>query len=105
MRLLGYNLCDHCDNTSFFGGIFLFFAGGYGCIEANGRERPQRHGGTDGRWKCATFLLFAVLCLLLSTMLAWQHISISAEKVNMIVSHFPLKRTLVHLLSSSNLGL
>jgi hypothetical protein len=22
-------------------------AGGYGCVKANGRERPQRHGGND----------------------------------------------------------
>lgn len=35
--------------------VFLFnktiylFAGGYGCIEADGGERPQRHGGTNGR--------------------------------------------------------
>jgi len=32
----------------FFHTIYLF-AGGYGCIEANGGERPQRHGGTNGR--------------------------------------------------------
>jgi hypothetical protein len=42
------------------------FAGGYGCIKANGRKRPQRHGGTDGRLEMCFLLnqVSIVSCLM-----------------------------------------
>jgi hypothetical protein len=46
--------------------IICMLAGGYGCVKANGRKRPQRHGGTDGRLEMCFLLNQATIvsCLM-----------------------------------------
>ena len=60
MRLLGcitYGVIIVMILQHFSGPTIYLFAGGYGCIETNGRERPQGHGGTNGRLEMCCLLV------------------------------------------------
>ena len=72
MRLLGcitYGVIIVTILQHFFGQTIYLFAGGYGCIETNGRERPQGHGGTNGRLEMCCLLVFTMLtCNILASL-------------------------------------
>ena len=85
MRLLGcitYGVIIVTILQHFFGQTIYLFAGGYGCIETNGRERPQGHGGTNGRLEMCCLLVFTMLtCNILASLWKSKHLGCGLAKM------------------------